>query len=106
MEHLFYLLAAVFFLYEWIATRMPDWREVADEDIHPFISIWKISYFLWCVVGLMTSQWVLFLALFAIRIPFVFGLKRLSSFMALIILALILINKYQIQFNFTEWVLG
>ena len=106
MEHLFYLLTAVFFLYEWIAMPEPGWREAADEDTQPFISIWKISYFLWCVVGLMTSQWVLFLALFIIRIPFVFGLKRLSSFLGLIILALILINKYQIQFNFTEWALG
>jgi hypothetical protein len=93
-------------MYEWIALGEPDWKKGADEDIKPFISIWRISYFLWCVVGLMTSQWFLFITLFTSRIPGIFGLRKFSSFLGLIILALILINKYHIQFNFTEWVLG
>lgn len=113
MVHVFYIFAVVAIIWEAMCvydtkvahTKLTAFRKLKREDkwtsAQGAFAVFNVVYFAWTIVGLLSSQWVLFAALLAISfIP----RKNIVMFwinaaISLMLLVFMLVNKYHLHIN-------
>ena len=119
MTHLFYLLGVLFIIYEmWVianaknisqfVTMMRDYKKQngkrydVTEPRHIAFAFFNFFYLGWAITGLMSSQFIIFAALFLVSMtPHRRWIVRtINGCLSIIILAMILLNKYQLHIDF------
>ena len=119
MTHVFYIIAALFLLVELLilvniktvhsgVKRLYKLRKeknkVELEDLSPGMIAYQIVgiiYLIYAVIGLMSSQWIMFAVLILLSfVPKKWIVWRyIDSFLSIAILAFIILNKYHFHFN-------
>lgn len=119
MTHVFYIIAALFLLVELLilvniktvhsgAKRLYKLRKeknkVELEDLSPGMIAYQIVgiiYLIYAVIGLMSSQWIMFAVLILLSfVPKKWIVWRyIDSFLSIAILVFIILNKYHFHFN-------
>ena len=115
MQHLFYIMTAFFILFEAIclanAKRIQNKRKQLKQkkegekinisSTHKLFILICLSYFTWAVIGLMSSQWLLFAALFIIGfIPNKWLFFRyIDHSVSILILVFVILNKYHLHID-------
>jgi len=76
----------------------PSQREAA-------FSLYQVGYAIWCIVGLFSSQGLLFLAIFILSMinKKKVLVLRVDAILSLVILQFILINEYHLNINLAQW---
>lgn len=123
MTTLFYIIVALLFVYELfvlagtktifesvkkhkekINTKKQNGEKITMNDTSPTMLcyfVFNIFYLIFTIIGFMSSQWVLFAAIFFLSlIPKRYlWMKYADSIITLLILAFILINKFHLHIN-------
>lgn len=119
MTHVFYIIAALFLLVELLilvniktvhsgAKRLYKLRKeknkVELEDLSPGMIAYQIVgiiYLIYAVIGLMSSQWIMFAVLILLSfVPKKWIVWRyIDSFLSIAILVFIILNKYHFHFS-------
>lgn len=77
-----------------------------EEKVFAFL---LLCYFIWGMVGLITSQWVLFLAMFIIGIitPNKYIVTRwINAFISFLLLTFMLINKFHLHIDLGNYLIS
>jgi len=119
MTHVFYIIAALFLLVELLilvniktvhsgAKRLYKLRKeknkVELEDLSPGMIAYQIVgiiYLIYAIIGLMSSQWIMFAVLILLSfVPKKWIIWRyIDSFLSIAILVFIILNKYHFHFS-------
>ena len=109
MTTLFYLFGILAILWEFAV--LTDTNKIhyflgnkeknKDNDNYTNLSFLMLGYFLWAIVGLFSSQWILFLVLIVLSIIPTkhIVLRWIDSLLSLLILLFILINKFHLHID-------
>lgn len=114
MEHIFYFFGTFAFLFELIQLESPDRVHKfanakyeagsKEKEAQAFFGLLIILYLFWTVFGLFSSQWPFFIAI--IDLSVISSLvktntwRRIDSILTIILLLGIVLNKYQIHYQF------
>lgn len=121
MEFLFYIWATIALIWEMMAfsssKKVASFKanmikasenDTEKTDSMKAYSLFSILYFMWSLVGLFTSQYLIFLIL--ILIAFLPKKKawtiRLDALVSIILLLLVIMNKYHWHIDFTQVLFG
>ena len=124
METFYYVFILLAILWESSVIKTPskvfNFREIlkektetsGDDKINSYTPkqssyiFWRFLYITWCLVGLFTSQWVLFTFIFMLGIipkSSVF-LTWLDAFLTIGLLFFILLNKYYLHLDIASYI--
>jgi hypothetical protein len=113
MKNLFYLLAI--FPIAWEMYSLLNIKKVFEinklsktlkqEEYTPSIKalgICMLGYYIWCFIGLFSSQWILFLLIFVLSVipKNKLWILFFDALLSLIILLFIILNQYHFKINF------
>lgn len=114
MITVFYLLTAVCLMYEVIAlfgakkiaAGVKKYKDVKDPKMfspeYLTFLVFNYIYLFFCLVGLMSSQWIGFALIFILALIPKCNLlwRRIDAILGIVILVFILLNKYQFHIDF------
>jgi hypothetical protein len=104
-QHLFYIFGMAFIAFELFVLHSIHIKRftIGGKNFFANKVLLAISYYSWIVLGLYTTQWLLFLPLFLLSIT---GLPRnklwwmVDSIASIVIIISIIINKYLYRYDF------
>ncbi len=119
MKHLFYFFGTIALLYEaWVimnAAKTTDYIKdlsrkkfkdhTTEDTLFQFL---EIGYLIWNLIGLFTSQWLLFLILLLMGVFIRKGLKWITwidAFISFLIILFIILNRYHFHIDLIGLVL-
>ena len=114
MITIFYLLTAVCLMYEVVAlfgskrvaAGVQKYKDIKDPKMFrpDYVAFLVFNYFylFFCLVGLMSSQWIGFALIFILALIPKRNLlwRRIDAILGIVILVFILLNKYQFHIDF------
>lgn len=121
MKHLFYFIAFLPILWEAMVLANPrvvnrfldnlkakKGNSEQYTQTEKFFGVLQIGYFIWCFIGLFSSQWVLFLPMVILGvIPKRYHtLRYVDSLISLALLIFIILNAYHFRIDVYSWVIS
>jgi hypothetical protein len=114
MEHIFYFFGVFAFLFELIKLGDPERvhkfgnakyeKGTKEKEAQVFFGLLLILYLAWAFIGLFTCQWPFFLSILCLPVfNSIFKnntWRRIDSILTIILLLGIVLNKYQIHYQF------
>lgn len=91
------------------ATKGANGKSIATNMDH-FYTFFMILYFLWCLVGLLSSQWIVFVLIMILGLmpkpEFKWGVRFLDALVTLGLLLFILLNAFHFHINNWEFLMS
>ena len=114
MEHVFYLIVAFFLFFEIVSlvsvrkihASVNKYRDLSNaQDMSATFATYfvlNVVYYLSCVVGLMSSQWICFIILLALSLISKrhISWRIIDGVISILILLFVILNKYHFHIDF------
>lgn len=114
MEHVFYLIIAFFLFFEIVSlvsvrkihASVNKYRDLSNaQDMSATFATYfvlNVVYYLSCVVGLMSSQWICFIILLALSLISKrhISWRIIDGVISILILLFVILNKYHFHIDF------